>query len=126
MRHGKSHKRLGKPSDHRRAMLRNLATSFMEHGRLTTTLARAKELRPIVEKLITKGKRSTLHSQRLVSSYLFTEKASRIVTSEHAIRFKDRNGGYTRIVRLGERFGDGAKQAIIELVDFSLQDAQEK
>lgn len=118
MRHKNSYRKLGRESSHRRAMLRNMATSFLEHGKIHTTLPKAKELRPIVEKLITLGKRGDLHARRQVESYLFGETAGKRVFSDLAPRFKERQGGYTRIVRFGERFGDGAAMCKLELVDF--------
>ena len=119
MRHLKGYRKLGKESAHRRAMLRNLATSFLEAGRIKTTVPRAKELRPIVEKLITLGKRENLHARRQLEGYLFGRVATRRVCNEIAPRFQSRPGGYTRIVRFGERFGDGADMCRLELVDFS-------
>ena len=119
MRHNKSYRKLGKESSHRRAMLRNLASSFFKDGRIKTTLARGRELRPIVEKLITKGKSNSEHSLRQVLSYLFLKDAAFKVYNELSKRFQDRNGGYTRIIKLGSRKGDAAEECLLELVDYS-------
>ena len=118
MRHLKGYRKLGRESSHRKAMLRNLATSFTSNGRVRTTVCRAKELRPIVENLITQGKKMTLASRRRVASTLFTKEAVRYLFSEIAPRFKDRQGGYTRIVRHGHRAGDNADMCALELVDY--------
>ncbi|MBP6218695.1 MAG: 50S ribosomal protein L17 [Oligoflexales bacterium] len=119
MRHGHGYVKLGRRSDHRRALLRNLATSFFLHGRIKTTVPKAKALRPLVERMITLGKRGDLHARRRVASYLFDGSAVRLVFSDLSGRFKDRKGGYTRITKLGERFGDGADMCFFELVDFT-------
>lgn len=118
MRHQHGYRKLGRESSHRRAMLRNLTTSFLEHGRIKTTVPKAKELRSLVEKMITRGKKGDLHSRRLVESYLFSSSTAKKVFTDYAERFKDRPGGYTRIVKLGARFGDGADMCQLELVDF--------
>ena len=119
MRHGHGYRKLGRECSHRRALLRNLATSLLEHGRIETTLPKAKELRGIVERLITLGKRGGLHARRQVDSYVFGHSVGRKVCTELAGRFQDRPGGYTRIIRYGARFGDGALMCSIELVDYS-------
>jgi large subunit ribosomal protein L17 len=118
MRHLNSYSKLGRRSDHRRALLRNLATSFFVHGSIKTTLPKAKALRPIVEKLITLGKRGDLHARRQVAAYLFDTESVKKVFEKLSPRFETRNGGYTRIVKIGERFGDGAYLCNLELVDF--------
>ena len=118
MRHLKSYRKLGRESSHRRAMLRNMATSFLTHGKIHTTLPKAKELKPIVEKLITLGKRNDLHARRQLESYLFGKEAAGKVCKVLSKRFETRPGGYTRIVKYGERFGDGADMCNLELVDF--------
>lgn len=118
MRHKCGYRALGRPSDHRRAMLRNLATSFLREGRCETTVARAKELRPIVERLITIGRQNSLHSRRKAYSYLFDKKVVQKLFDEIAPRFQSRPGGYTRIVKHSlPRHGDCADTALIELVD---------
>lgn len=118
MRHINGYRKLGRVSSHRRAMFRNMATSLFLHERIETTVPKAKELRSIVEKMITLGKHGDLHSRRLAASYLFDDEAVKKVFSEIAPRFKDRAGGYTRILRTGPRFGDGADMAFLELVDY--------
>ena len=116
MRHKIAGRKLGRNPSHRRAMLRNLVTSFLQHERLVTTLPKAKELRPLAEKMITLGKRDTLHVRRQVSAYLLDDSTAKKVFDTIAPRFSDRPGGYSRIVRLGPRVGDGADVAVIELL----------
>jgi large subunit ribosomal protein L17 len=99
-------------------MLRNMATSLLVHERIETTVPKAKELRSIVDKMITLGKRGDLHARRQAASYLFSDEAVKKVFSDLASRFKDRPGGYTRILKKGYRFGDGADMAFLELVDY--------
>ncbi len=118
MRHNNGYRKLGRVSSHRRAMFRNMATSLLIHERIETTVPKAKELRSIVEKMITLGKHGDLHSRRIAASYLFDDEAVKKVFSEIAPRFKERSGGYTRILRKGPRFGDGAEMAFLELVDY--------
>ena len=118
MRHGHGYRKLGRVSSHRRSMLRNMATSLLVHERIETTVPKAKELRGIVDKMITLGKRGDLHARRQAASYLFSDEAVRKVFSDLASRFKDRPGGYTRILKKGYRFGDGADMAFLELVDY--------
>jgi large subunit ribosomal protein L17 len=121
MRHKMSGRKLGRNPSHRRALLRNLVTSFLEHERLVTTLPKAKEVRPLAEKMITLGKRDTLHARRQVQSYLLSNVTTKKVFDTIAPRFSDRPGGYSRIVRLGPRVGDGADVAIIELLGSELE-----
>ncbi|MFC0013852.1 MULTISPECIES: 50S ribosomal protein L17 [Allobacillus] len=117
--------KLGRPTDQRQAMLRNLATDLIVHERIETTESKAKALRSVVEKLITLGKRGDLHARRQAASVIRNAKADeeesqsalQKLFSDIAPRFEDRQGGYTRILKLGERKGDGAKTVIIELVD---------
>lgn len=118
MRHGHGYRKLGRVSSHRRSMLRNMATSLLVHERIETTVPKAKELRSIVDKMITLGKRGDLHARRQAASYLFSDEAVKKVFSDLASRFKDRPGGYTRILKKGYRFGDGADMAFLELVDY--------
>ena len=118
MRHRHGYGKLGRESAHRRAMLRNMATSLIVHERMNTTLARAKELRGVVEKIVTLGKKGGLHNKRKAGSYLFDKNAVSKVFSDLGPRFKERPGGYLRILKRGVRFGDGAKMATIEFVDF--------
>lgn len=112
-----SYRKLGRRTNHRRAMLRNLATSFLRHGRMETTEERAKEVQRISEKLITLGKRGDLHARRQALSYLFDEDVVTKLFTEIAPKYKNREGGYTRIMKTDVRRGDAAQQAILELVE---------
>ena len=109
-------RKLGRPTDHRLAMLRNLVTSLLREGRIETTLTRAKETRRMAERMITLGKRGDLHSRRLALAYIYDEDVVTKLFNEIAPKYADRNGGYTRIIKVGPRRGDGAEKAIIELV----------
>jgi len=109
-------RKLGRASDHRDAMLRNLVTSLLECGKIETTVEKAKEARSMAEKMITLGKENTLHSRRQALSYITKEDVVTKVFAELAPKYADRNGGYTRILKLGPRRGDAAEMAIIELV----------
>jgi large subunit ribosomal protein L17 len=117
MRHLKRTAKLGRTSEHRNAMLANLVCSLIEHKRVTTTLAKAKAARSVAEKMVTLGKKGTLHHRRLAVARLHQETAARILFKEIAPAFKDRRSGYTRIVKLGQRQGDAAQRAILEWVD---------
>ena len=119
MRHLKRTAKLGRTSEHRNAMLANLVCSLIEHKRVTTTLAKAKAARSVAEKLVTLGKSGTIHDRRLAVARLHQESAAKILFKEIAPVYKDRKGGYTRIVRLNQRNGDAAQRAILEWVDFS-------
>ncbi len=121
MRHRNAHRKLSRNTSHRRALLRNLVTDFLEHGRLMTTLPKAKEVRPLAEKMITLGKRDNLHARRQVQAYLLRDPIAKKVFDTIAPRFADRKGGYSRIIKLGNRKGDGADLAIIELIGSELQ-----
>lgn len=114
MRHGMNHRKLSRSPSHRKALLRNLMNSLVRSERIETTVARAKELRPLADRLITLGKRATLHARRRVFSLLSDKKSTEKIFGGLAGRFVDRAGGYTRIVRTGYRPGDGAEMAIIE------------
>ncbi|MCX6105197.1 MAG: 50S ribosomal protein L17 [Proteobacteria bacterium] len=118
MRHLNGYRKLGRDSSHRRAMLRNMATSLVLHERIETTVPKAKELRGIVDRMITLGKRGDLHARRMAASYLFDDEAVSKVFGDLADRFRTRPGGYTRILKKGFRFGDGADIALLELVDY--------
>ena len=109
-------RKLGRTSDHRRAMMRAMVTYLFENGKIETTVTRAKEVRAVAEKMITLGKTDTLHAKRQVFAYITKEDVAKKVFDEIAPRYEDRNGGYTRIIRTGARRGDAAKMAIIELV----------
>lgn len=117
MRHGNSGRRLGRTTSHREAMFRNLVTSFLNHEKITTTDAKAKEIRSVAEKMITLGKRGDLHSLRQAASYIREKSVVTKLFTTIAPRYKDRPGGYTRIVKLGIRQGDAAPISIIELVE---------
>ena len=117
MRHGKVHRKLNRTPEHRRAMFANMAAALIKHEQITTTLPKAKDLRPVAEKLITLGKRGDLHARRQAISYLKDEKIVGKLFSTLAERYKDRQGGYTRVLKAGFRYGDAAPMAVIELVD---------
>jgi large subunit ribosomal protein L17 len=119
MRHNKKINHLGRTHSHRKAMLSNMATSLILKKRITTTVAKAKALRTYVEPLITKGKNDTTHSRRTVFSYLKDKHAVAELFREVAVKVADRPGGYTRILKTGNRFGDNADMCIIELVDYN-------
>ncbi|TNE53646.1 MAG: 50S ribosomal protein L17 [Bacteroidetes bacterium] len=119
MRHGKKINHLGRKSQHRKAMLSNMACSLIEHKRITTTVAKAKALRGYVEPLITKSKTDSTHSRRVVFSYLQNKTAVSELFRDIAPKVADRPGGYTRIIRTGYRLGDNAEMCMIELVDFN-------
>lgn len=116
MRNSRGPRKLGRTSSHRKAMLRNLVTSVLEHERVTTTDARAKEVRPLAERVITYGKRGDLHARRMALRMVRSQTVVRKVFDSVAKRFADRQGGYTRIIKLGRRQGDGAPLSIIELL----------
>ena len=120
MRHLKRTAKLGRTGQHRNAMLANLVCSLIEHKRVTTTLAKAKAARSVAEKMVTLGKRGTLHHRRLAAARLHREDIVKILFDEIAPGHKDRRGGYTRILRLGQRPGDAAQRAILEWVDYGL------
>lgn len=117
MRHGKSGRKLNRTSSHRKAMFANMAASLIEHEQIVTTLPKAKELRPIVEKLVTLGKRGDLHARRQVASSIRDEIQTRKLFASLAPRYADRHGGYLRIMKAGYRTGDNAPMAVIEFVD---------
>ena len=117
MRHGMNGRKLNRTSAHRKAMFSNMANAIIEHEQILTTLPKAKDLRPIVEKLVTLGKRGTLHTRRQALSYLKQEDAVKKLFTAIAERYKERNGGYIRIIKAGFRTGDKAPMAIIEFVD---------
>lgn len=119
MRHGKKVNHLGRKSAHRKAMLANMACSLIEHKRIRTTLAKAKALRVYVEPVLSKAKSDTTHSRRTAFKYLRRKEATKILFDEVAQKIADRPGGYTRIIKLGNRLGDNADVAMIELVDYN-------
>ncbi|MBR1824373.1 MAG: 50S ribosomal protein L17 [Ruminococcus sp.] len=109
-------RKLGRTSDHRKAMLRGMVTFLLENGQIETTVTRAKEVRAVAEKMITIGKNNDLHSKRQVLSYVTKEDVAKKLFDEIAPKYADRNGGYTQIVKIGPRRGDAAEMAIIKLV----------
>jgi large subunit ribosomal protein L17 len=117
MRHGVAGRKLGVTSTHRIAMLRNMATSLIKHEQITTTLPKAKELRPYVERIITLGKRGDLHARRQAYAQIRDEKVVAKLFTTIAERYKARQGGYTRVLKAGVRYGDAADMAVIELVE---------
>jgi large subunit ribosomal protein L17 len=110
------YRKLGRDSGHRKAMLRNLVTSLLKNGKIVTTEARAKEIKRITEKMITLGKKGDLHARRQALSYILDETVVKNLFEQTAPKYAERNGGYTRIVKIGPRRGDGAPMAQIELV----------
>ncbi len=119
MRHGKKFNHLGRKVGHRKALLANMACSLIKHKRIQTTLAKAKALRKYIEPLLTKAKNNTTHSRRTVFGYLQDKDSVRELFDEVSDKIATRPGGYTRILKLGFRFGDGAEMAMIELVDYN-------
>ncbi len=119
MRHGKKFNHLGRKTAHRKAMLSNMACSLIEHKRINTTVAKAKALRQYIEPLITKSKNDTTHNRRIVFSYLRDKYAVTELFKEISVKVADRPGGYVRIIKLGNRQGDNASMAMVELVDYN-------
>jgi len=119
MRHGKKFNHLGRKTAHRKSMLANMACSLIEHKRINTTVAKAKAVRQFVEPLITKSKSDTTHNRRIVFSYLRQKEAVTELFREVATKVADRPGGYVRIIKLGNRLGDNADMAMVELVDYN-------
>ena len=109
-------RKLGRPTDHRKAMLRAMVTYLLENGKIETTVTRAKEVRPLAEKMITLGKKNTLAAKRQAFAFITKEAVVKTTFDEIAPKYQDRNGGYVRITRIGPRRGDGAEMAIIELI----------
>ncbi|MBQ8331734.1 MAG: 50S ribosomal protein L17 [Clostridia bacterium] len=119
-------RKLGRPTAHRNAMLRGMVTLLLENGQVETTLARAKEVRSMAEKMITLGKKNTLASRRAALAYITKEDVVTKVFSELAPLYAERNGGYTQIFKLGPRRGDGAEMAIVKLIDYVKPEANSK
>src|SRR5919112_6861120 len=119
MRHGKKINHLGRTSAHRKAMLSNMASSLILHKRVSTTIAKAKALRKYVEPLLTKSKNDTTHSRRTIFSYLQNKESVKVLFDEVSGKIADRPGGYTRILKTGNRLGDNADMCIIELVVYN-------
>jgi len=112
----KGHRKLGRPTAHRKAMLRNQVTDLLREGRITTTITRAKETRRMAEKMITLGKRGDLHARRQALAYIYDEDVVTELFDNIAPKYAERNGGYTRILKLGQRRGDTAEMVFLELV----------
>ncbi len=117
MRHGKAGRKLNRTASHRKAMFANMAASLIEHEQIVTTLPKAKELKPVVEKLVTLAKRGDLASRRLAAARLRNEEMAKKLFETIGPRYKERSGGYTRVLKAGFRYGDNAPMAVIELVD---------
>jgi large subunit ribosomal protein L17 len=121
MRHGMANRKLGRKSAHRNAMFRNQLASMIDHERIITTLIKAKELRPQIEKMVTLGKEDSIHGRRLAARIVPDETLIQKLFTAISPRFVERPGGYTRIIKLGPRRGDGAEMAILEFVDFKFE-----
>jgi large subunit ribosomal protein L17 len=117
MRHGLSGRKLNRKSQHRKAMFSNMAAALIKHEQIKTTLPKAKELRSVVEKLITLGKKGDLHGRRRAFAFLRDDATTAKLFETLGPRYQDRNGGYTRVIKAGHRYGDAAPMAVIELVD---------
>ena len=117
MRHGNAHRKLGRKPEHRKAMFANMAAALIKHEQITTTLPKAKELRPVVEKLITLGKRGDLHARRQAIAQIRDVAMVKKLFDVLGPRYKERNGGYCRVLKAGYRYGDNAPVAVIEFVD---------
>ena len=117
MRHGKVHRKLNRTAEHRRAMFANMCQALIKHEQIITTLPKAKDLRPVVEKLVTLGKRGDLHARRQAISQMKDAVLVKKLFDVLGPRYKDRNGGYTRVLKAGFRHGDNAAMAVIEFVD---------
>jgi large subunit ribosomal protein L17 len=117
MRHGKAHRKLNRTSEHRRAMFANMAAALIKHEQIVTTLPKAKDLRPVVEKLVTLGKRGDLHARRQAVAKIRDLAMVKKLFEVLGPRYKERNGGYTRVLKAGFRYGDSAPVAVIEFVD---------
>ena len=123
MRHQMANRKLGRTASHRAALFRNQLASMIEHERIVTTLIKAKELRPIVERMVTLGKNDSVHNRRQAARTISENTLVQKLFTDISARFNERPGGYTRIVKLGPRRGDGAEMAILEFVDYKLEDA---
>jgi len=117
VRHGKVHRKFNRTAEHRRAMFGNMVAALIKHEQIVTTLPKAKDLRPIVEKLVTLGKRGDLHARRLAVAEIRDVAMVKKLFEVIGPRYKDRNGGYTRVLKAGFRYGDNAARAVIEFVD---------
>src|SRR5262245_25535187 len=117
MRHGNAHRKLGRKAEHRKAMFANMAAALIKHEQITTTLPKAKDLRPVIEKLVTLGKRGDLHARRQAIAQMRDVAMVKKLFDVIGPRYKDRKGGYTRVLKAGFRYGDMAPVAVIEFVD---------
>jgi large subunit ribosomal protein L17 len=126
VRHRRAGKKLGRDASHRKALYSNLTGALIEHGRVKTTVTKAKAVRPIAERMITLGRRGDIHARRQATAFLRSQDVVHKLFSEVAPRFKERAGGYSRIIRLGPRPGDSAEMAYLELVDFSAEEQAEE
>lgn len=126
MRHGFARRRLNRTSSHRKAMFRAMSCSLLEHEQIKTTLPKAKELRPVVEKLITLAKKGSLHARRMAISRLQSNEVVKKLFEDLAVRFANRNGGYVRIMKAGFRYGDAAPMAIIEFVERKAKESKQE
>lgn len=125
MRHKKGYRKLGRNTNQRRALLHGLTVSLFENGRITTTLPKAKELRRVAERLVTKAKKQNPAAHREVFSYLQNKEITKKLMNEYGPKYADRPGGYTRIIKKGNRLGDNAEMAYIEMVDYNYLPAEE-
>ena len=126
MRHRRAGRKLGRDASHRKALYANLAGALIEHGRIKTTVTKAKAVRPVAEQMITLGRRGDLHARRQAMAFLRSQEVVHKLFAEVAPRFNERAGGYSRIIRLGPRPGDAAEMAYLELVDFSAEEQAEE
>lgn len=126
MRHNIAGRKLGRTTEHRKALFRNQLENFFKHERIVITLAQARELRPLAEKMVTWGKKDTLHARRRVRRWIPNRQVVKKVFDDVAPRFLDRSGGYTRILKTGPRRGDGAEMAILQFVDFVFKVKEKK
>ena len=126
MKHHRAGKKLGRDPAHRKALYSNLAGALIVHGRIKTTVTKAKAVRPIAEQMITLGRRGDLHARRQAMAYLRSQEVVHRLFADVAPRFKDRPGGYSRIVRIGQRLGDAVEMVYFELVDFSAEEQAEE
>ena len=126
MRHGKAGKKFGRTPSHRKAMFRNMVTSLLQHERIVTTEVKAKEIRRQTEKMLTLGKRGDLHARRQAVAFIRSDEVVKRVFSEYAQRYANREGGYTRVLKLEPRAGDNAPMALIELVDRPIKESKDK
>ncbi len=126
MRHLVAHRKLRRNQGHRKALLRNLVISLIEHERIITTVAKAKEARSLAEKMVTLGKKGSLHHRRLALRFLTKKAPTKKLFDEIAPRFSERDGGYTRVIKLGPRKGDGAEMAILEFIDYEFKKKEKK